>query len=241
MTPSRHTRSIPTVGAEAVDAEDGAHTQVGRKRDHTRDAAILDAALEVLAEVGYTGMTMDMVAVRAKAGKATVYRRWSSKSDLVLDAVARMKRAMVDLDRLPDTGTLRGDLLGLIRPVSLAEGEHRLRVMAGLTSLLAHDAELADAVNAVVNEPWVDAYRVLFHRAIDRGEIAIPADIETVLHVVPSMVAFRVLIQRRPFDRDYLVSLIDGVLLPALRPAPAPELVQVDGSGVGPDESIRRG
>ena len=222
MTPSRHSQNAPTVDAEADAAEDGAHARVGRKRDHTRDAAILDAALEVLAEVGYAGMTMDMVAVRARAGKATVYRRWSSKTELVLDAVARLKRNMVDLDRLPDTGTLRGDLVGLIRPQSLAEGQHRLRVMAGLTSVLSHDAGLADAVNAAINEPWVDAYRVFFQRAIDRGEIAIPADIETVLYVVPSMAAFRVLIQRQPVDRDFLVSLIDGLLLPALRPNPDP-------------------
>ncbi len=218
MKQSRPTQEIAIRDDEPIEAEEGHLTRVGRKRDHTRDAAILDAALEVLAEVGYAGMTMDMVAVRAKAGKATVYRRWSSKTDLVLDAVAHMKLGMVDLGRLPDTGTLRGDLVGLIRPQSIAKGQHRLRVMAGLASVLSHDPGLADAVNTVINEPWVDAYRVFFQRAIDRGEIAMPADIETVLHVVPSMAAFRVLIQRKPVDQEFLVSLIDGVLLPALRP-----------------------
>ncbi len=218
MTPSEPAQGIATHDDGPIETGSGEHGRVGRKRDHTRDAAILDAALEVLAEVGYAGMTMDMVAVRAKAGKATVYRRWSSKTDLVLDAVAHMKLGMVDLGRLPDTGTLRGDLVGLIRPQSIAKGQHRLRVMAGLASVLSHDPGLADAVNTVINEPWVDAYRVFFQRAIDRGEIAMPADIETVLHVVPSMAAFRVLIQRKPVDQEFLVSLIDGVLLPALRP-----------------------
>ena len=56
----------------------------GRRRDHTRDADILTAAIEVLAEEGYDGMTIDMVAARAKAGKATVYRRWASKGELVV-------------------------------------------------------------------------------------------------------------------------------------------------------------
>ena len=69
-----------------VDLE--AKPRLGRKRDHTRDAEILDATIEVLAETGSDGMTIDMVAARAKAGKATVYRRWASKPDLVLDAVA---------------------------------------------------------------------------------------------------------------------------------------------------------
>src|SRR3954470_17199318 len=88
--------------------------KLGRKRDHTRDPEILEAALDVLAETGYDGMTIDMVAARAKAGKATVYRRWSSKAELVIDAVACMKRGDLDEANLPDTGTLRGDLVALI-------------------------------------------------------------------------------------------------------------------------------
>jgi len=219
MTQIEPTQDLAARDDRPIDAKDRQLARVGRKRDHTRDAAIRDAALEVLAEVGYAGMTMDMVAVRAKAGKATLYRRWPSKAELLIDAVAGMKRSQVDLDRLPDTGTLRGDLVGLIKPQSIIEAQHKLKVMAGLTSLLSHDPRLADAVNAAIHEPWVDAYRVLFQRAVDRGEIPVPADIETLLHVVPSMAAFRVLIQRKPVDRDFLVSLIDGLLLPALRPA----------------------
>ena len=204
-----------------IEAESGQPARLGRKRDHTRDAAILDAALEVLAEVGYDGMTMDMVAVRAKAGKATIYRRWPSKAELVLDAVARMKRGQVDLDRLPDTGTLRGDLVALIRPQSIEEAERKLKVMAGLASMLSHDRGLAEAVNAAIVEPWADAHRVFMRRAVDRGEIPASADVETLSRVVPSMAAYRTLIQREPVDRDFLVSLIDGLLLPAIRGASA--------------------
>src|ERR1700709_873862 len=104
-------------------------TKLGRKRDHTRDPEILDAAIEVLAETGYDGMTIDMVAARAKAGKATVYRRWSSKAELVIDAVACMKSADVDPATLPDTGTLRGDLVAMIKPHRIEDGERKLRVM----------------------------------------------------------------------------------------------------------------
>jgi AcrR family transcriptional regulator len=94
----------------------------GRKRDHSRDAETIDAALEVLAEVGYAGLTMDAVAARAKAGKATVYRRWPSKAELVVEAITRMNRTQVDLEQPLDTGTLRGDLLGLYKPHSIDEG-----------------------------------------------------------------------------------------------------------------------
>ncbi|MEJ1230234.1 MAG: helix-turn-helix domain-containing protein [Galbitalea sp.] len=76
--------------------------------DASRDSDILEAALDVLAEEGYDGMTIDMVAARAKAGKATLYRRWPSKTELVLDAVACMKTANIDYADLPDTGHAAG-------------------------------------------------------------------------------------------------------------------------------------
>jgi AcrR family transcriptional regulator len=191
--------------------------QLGRKRDHSRDATILDATLEVLAEVGLAGLTMDLVAARAGAGKATIYRRWTSKTELVTDAVEHLKHTQVDLDDLPDTGTLRGDLLGLFRPPSIEETERRLKSMAGLASLLSHDQALADAANAAVIQPWAQAHYTMMQRAADRGEIAENADISTLSQVVPSLAAYRALVQRQPFDLAFLTSMVDGVILPALR------------------------
>ncbi|MCF2717300.1 TetR/AcrR family transcriptional regulator [Paenibacillus sp. UKAQ_18] len=124
-----------SVGSKLADkvAEKPAKT-LGRKRDHTRDAKILEATIDILAEAGFDGMTMDMVAARAKAGKATMYRRWSSKAELVRDALTWMNRNHLELDLLPDTGTLRNDLLALLKPQTIEEGERKLRVLAGLGS-----------------------------------------------------------------------------------------------------------
>jgi AcrR family transcriptional regulator len=188
----------------------------GRRRDHARDPEILGAALEVLAETGYDGMTIDMVAARARAGKATLYRRWPSKAELVIDAVACMKKGDFDLANLPDTGTLRGDLLAMIKPHTIEDGERKLQVIAGLMSMLSRDPGLADAVNAAIVEPRAAVHRILMRRAADRGEISPDADIETLSLVTPSMAAYRVLILRKPVDRTFLITLIDGVLLPAL-------------------------
>ncbi|EYF08236.1 TetR/AcrR family transcriptional regulator [Chondromyces apiculatus] len=195
--------------------------QPGRKRDPSRDAQILDATLEVLAEVGAAGLTMDLVAARAGAGKATIYRRWTSKAELVIDAVAHMKRNQVDLERLPDTGTLRGDLLGLFKPQSIEERERRLKIMSGLASLLSQEQELADAANSAVVEPWAEAHFALMQRAVARGEISASADIGTLSQVIPSMAAYRALVQRKPFDLAFLVSMVDGVVMPALRNQPS--------------------
>ncbi|MGH2867319.1 MAG: helix-turn-helix domain-containing protein, partial [Solirubrobacteraceae bacterium] len=110
-------------------------SRAGRKRDPGRDGVILDAALAVLAEHGYDGMTIDMVAARADSARATVYRRWATKDDLVLAAVARMSHDDVNLEELPDTGSLRGDIVAMILPLSDQEQQIRIQAMTALLSL----------------------------------------------------------------------------------------------------------
>lgn len=202
-------------GSTEVQAEKPAPA-LGRKRDHTRDQKILEAAIEILAESSFEGMTMDMVAARAKAGKATVYRRWSSKVDLVRDALAWMNQSHLALESLPDTGSLREDLLLLLKPQSIAEEERKFRVLAGLGSFLQHP-EFAEAGTAGIFEPWVDVNRELMNRAVNRGEIPAQADIEMACQIITSVAAYRGLIQRKPFDKLFFTALIDGILLPALK------------------------
>ncbi|MCC2033036.1 TetR/AcrR family transcriptional regulator [Microbacterium allomyrinae] len=200
---------------------DESKPRLGRKRDHTRDPEILEAALDVLAETGYDGMTIDMVAARAKAGKATLYRRWSSKPELVLDAVACMKSKDLDLTGPPDTGTLRGDLVAMVKSPTIRESERKLKVMAGIVSMIARDPELAAAAQEALVEPRAAANRIIFRRAIARGEISADCDIETLCMIGPAMVAYRVLMLRTPVDRDFMIGTIDRIILPAagLRPA----------------------
>ena len=194
---------------------DAPASRLGRKRDHTRDPEILDAAIDVLAESGFDGMTIDMVAARAKAGKATIYRRWPSKADLVLDAVACMKAADLAPERLPDTGTLRGDLVAMIRPRSIEEGERKLRIMGGLFGMISTSPELATAVHEAILEPRLAVNRLFLQRAVDRGEISADRDIELLARVASGMAAFRMLVEQQPLDAAYLTSLIDHVILPA--------------------------
>ena len=140
----------------------------------------------MLAETGYDGMTIDMVAARAKAGKATLYRRWPSKAELVIDAVACMKEGDLDPAHLPDTGTLRGDLVAMIKPHSIEDGERKLQIMAGLVSMLVRATRARRSrVNAAIVEPRAAVNRILMRRAIDRGEIPADRDIETLSLVDP--------------------------------------------------------
>jgi len=205
--------------APATDAAD--KPRLGRKRDHTRDPQILDAALDVLAETGYDGMTMDMVAARAKAGKATVYRRWASKAELVLEAVACMKTKEIDLASPPDTGTLRGDLVAMVKSPTLAQSERKLKVMAGIVSMVARDPELAAAAHAALVEPRAAASRIVFQRAIARGEIPADADVETLCVIGPAMMSYRALMLGLPVNREFSIRVIDGVVLPAAHGVPS--------------------
>ncbi|MBN9186999.1 MAG: TetR/AcrR family transcriptional regulator [Microbacterium sp.] len=197
--------------------------RLGRKRDHSRDPEILEAALDVLTECGYDGMTIDMVAARAKAGKATLYRRWPSKSELVLEAVGCMKSSHVDLSSPPDTGTLRGDLVAMVRSPTLRDSERKLKVMAGIVSMIARDPELAVAARQALVEPRARANRIIFQRAIDRGEIPADADVDTLCMISPSLVSYRVLMLGEHVDRAFLLHVIDHIILPAVGLAPPAE------------------
>ena len=190
--------------------------KLGRPLDVSRDADILDAALDVLAEEGFDGMTIDMVAARAKAGKATLYRRWPSKTELVIDAVACMKNSDINLDDLPDTGTLRGDLIAMMKPAPIRDATHKMRVMAGLVSLIARNPELAEAARAAVIAPRAEINRRFLQRAIDRGEIPADIDIPLVAMISPSMVTYRTMMLGKPVDRDYLIGILDKIILPAV-------------------------
>jgi len=205
-----------TLDTSQVDLPAEASPKLGRKRDHTRDPDILEAALDVLAETGYDGMTMELVAARAKAGKATLYRRWPSKGELVIDAIACMKRGDFDRNNLPDTGTLRGDLVAMIKPHAVEDGTRKTRIMAGLMSMISRSPELAEAARAAIVEPRAYANRFLLQRAIDRGEIPADCDIDNLALLGQSMAIYRVLVLQKPVNREFVVQLIDGVILPAV-------------------------
>src|SRR5918999_3120935 len=92
----------------------------GRPRDPSRDGVIRAAILRLLADVGYGALTMDAVASEAGVGKATIYRRWRTKQDLVVDTISDLNRAEATP---PDTGSLEGDLRAMMRSmVSVING-----------------------------------------------------------------------------------------------------------------------
>ncbi len=135
-----------------------------------REGEILDATVEVLAELGYDRLTMDAVATAAKASKATLYRRWSTKAELVVDAISRAKGCPIP-DNV-DTGSLRGDLISM----SCGEGgfteEMPMSVIAGLLTALHRDEDLKKAFQEQFLAPRIAVTSAVYQRAVERGEIA---------------------------------------------------------------------
>ena len=192
---------------------------VGRKRNHKLDEAILESAIDILAAAGFDGMTMDMVSTQAKVGKATVYRRWSSKAELVRDAMVHMSRNSLNIEHLPDTGTLRSDLMALLKPHSLEYSERKLKVLAGLGSFYAGYQKIAEDAMQGIFEPWSVLNRTLMLRAQERGEISPQADIDMACEIIVAMVIYHSRIEHRVFSKEDYAALLDHILLPALKHA----------------------
>lgn len=206
----------PATPDAAGQAQQRPRGKVGRKRDPARDGVILDSALTVLAEHGYDGMTIDLVAAHAGMARATVYRRWPSKAELVLDAVSRLSHTDAGLDNLPDTGSLRGDMVAMIRPFDDRQQQIHIQAVVGLLTLTKADERLAAAATRSGIGAWIEVNRILIQRAVDRGEYPEPADLGTLAELIPMLCVSRAA-QRLPIDREFSLALLDGVLLPALR------------------------
>jgi AcrR family transcriptional regulator len=182
----------------------------GRPRSAEADRAILTATAELLAERGLADMSIEEVAARAGVGKATIYRRWSSKGLLALDAFVASFR---EQQPLPDTGTLRGDLLATLRAwVRAVTRTPAGPMLTGLIAEAQHDKELHAAWRDRVLEPLRVQRRVMLDRAIARGEIPSPVDREVVLDMLFGAAEHRLLLGHLPLTDAFIREMVDMIL-----------------------------
>jgi AcrR family transcriptional regulator len=200
----------------------GVIRKAGRPRDDSRDAVILEATLEVLGEVGYDRLTIDAVAARARASKATVYRRWPGKTALVVDAMQTINPLAPDGDgaaphyQWPDTGTLRGDLLAGSRNFMERLNSREGKLLLAVMTAQARDPELARAMRAATYDDKLRSCRTLADRAMARGELSGTAGADTFVEVLPAVMFSRLLVSGEPVDEAFLVHVVDDIALPIL-------------------------
>ncbi|MEU0089693.1 TetR/AcrR family transcriptional regulator C-terminal ligand-binding domain-containing protein [Kribbella sp. NPDC006257] len=180
-----------------------------------REEEILDATVEVVAELGYDRLTMDAVATAAKASKATLYRRWSTKAELVVDAISRAKGCPMPED--VDTGSLRGDLISMSCNEGGFTSELPMSVMAGLLTALHRDADLQKAFKERFLAPRLALTNGVFERAVQRGEIGAEVDIELLSQTLPAVIIHHAFVLGIEPTEDLILRVIDHVILPAAR------------------------
>ncbi len=168
--------------------------------------------LRLLQEHGYERLTIDAVAGAAHASKATVYRRWPSKADLVLAAfIDGVRQATVT----PDTGTLRGDLMQIGEKICQQGRRHASTIRAVLVEVSHHPA-LNDALQRQFLDQREASIKGVLQCAVDRGEISAAAVTDELWDLLPGYLIFRSIIAGRPPTRETVRALVDDVIMPGL-------------------------
>ena len=179
-----------------------------------REREILAATLEVLGDVGYDRLTMDAVATRARASKATLYRRWTTKARLVVEAL----HSTGSPAELPDTGSLREDLTRLFCGFSPGSGlmdPEQIGLFASVLTAIARDADFAAAWREHVVPVKQALSRQVWERARERGEVRADADLDLLETAVPGIVLHRVFVLGEEPTPELVARVIDQIVLPA--------------------------
>lgn len=192
------------------------HTPPARRSRLTpeREQELYEAVVELLREVGYEALTMDAVAARTRSSKATLYRQWKGKPELVATALQRCKQvSLADID----TGSLAGDLHALIRAHDENDTKRDQELMRGLAHAAFRNEDLFRALRELLIEPELESFGTLVQRAVDRGELAAdnPAR-EFIPHLLFGAALARPMIEGIDPDPEYSHRYLDAVVIPAL-------------------------
>jgi AcrR family transcriptional regulator len=177
-----------------------------------RETELLAVTLQLLQEHGYDRLTVDAVAAKARASKATVYRRWPSKAELVLAAfIEGIRQVAVP----PDTGTLRDDLLRLGELICQQAHQH-----AGTIRAVLVEVSRNPALNDVMQHHFINQRKALIghvlRQAVDRGEIDEAAINDELWDLLPGYLIFRSIIPSRPPTHHTVQAVVDDVMIPSL-------------------------
>ena len=182
---------------------------MGRPREARADRAILEAALELMAEGGVPDLRMDAVAARAGVGKAAIYRRYRSKDELAAAALA----ALVSEITVPDTGSTHADLLALMRDaVEVYSGPVAAGAMPSVVEAMSRNPELAEAVRDGFLAARRAALQEVLDRGIGRGDLAQDLDAELALDVLAGPLFYRLLITGGPLDEQLAAGVVELIL-----------------------------
>ncbi|MBA3822722.1 MAG: TetR/AcrR family transcriptional regulator [Ktedonobacterales bacterium] len=206
--------------SQKLAAEEPARRELGepgaktRRRGDSLETDILQAAWDELMVVGYSHLTMEGVAERAKTSKAVVYRRWHSRAELVIAAMIHHQPLMGG--DVPDTGSLRGDILILLRRMSLRLEEVGAESIHGLMGEYFNEVPLVLYLRG--RQPGAESMSVILRRAAERGEIDSAKVTPRIASLPADLVRHEILLTHAPISDATIVEIVDDIFLPLLRP-----------------------
>ncbi len=226
-TASRHDpletkRLVPLLGTVATMTENtppdrGRQAPNPQRRSARAERAILDAASELIVEVGFARMTMEGIASRARVGKQTIYRWWPSKSAVVLDLFTHLTGEQTG-EALPDTGDIATDLKTVLRATVDEFNDPTMdRISRAFTAEIQRDTELSEQISGLLVAPGTEVYKQRLHSAIDAGEVRPDADLELAVELLTGPFLKRWLLRTAPLTHAYADDLVDMVMR-TLRP-----------------------
>lgn len=182
-----------------------------------REAEILDGVIDTLIEVGYDRMTFDAVAGKVRASKATLYRKWPTKADLVVSALEHLKaQGGEDPNGLPDTGSLVGDLTFHFCDDPDFNDKSTM-LFSSVVSAIHRDPELTTVFMERFVKPRMAELRAVVERAQQRGEVGPNADLDLLASILPGEITYRVITTGECPDEPFITQVIEQIMLPACR------------------------
>ena len=182
----------------------------GRPRNADNDTAILEAATAILFEKGYAGLTIDGVASTAGVSRPTIYRRWASKPELVIAALAHRTGLAIPV---PNTGSVRRDLMAVQRhQIKEFNNPVSRRVTSGLVADVATDPELADLYLRDYASPRRSSVWRALQRGVDRGELRADIDFAFVSDLLIGPLFMRSIVWGQPLDASMAKRTVDVVM-----------------------------
>jgi AcrR family transcriptional regulator len=197
----------------AADDPTSDHRRAPRRRGDALTAAIFEATISELQEVGYAELTMERVASRARASKGSLYRRWSSRAALVVDA---MDHAKTREAHAPDTGSVREDLLGYLLATAESMNGAAGEAGRGLMAECVRDPELMEAVRLRFTDRAVAAVLDVLRRGAVRGEVRASALTHRIASIGPALLRHHFMVYGAPVPESVVVEIVDDVLVPLI-------------------------
>ncbi|GAF11939.1 transcriptional regulator, TetR family [Bacillus sp. JCM 19046] len=204
------------MNAEQIDQDE---SKRGRPLDLSRNEVILTATLELLAENGYESLTIEAVASKAKVGKATIYRRWSSKTALVIDAASSISPFKTLCQTLNREKALRDQLIDMLSLVFQNEQANYQKALTAIGSAMPHHKELEKGLHNDFYYQHRATIESIIQPFLKEQHALTDPELDLLADIGPALITYRVFLIGKAFDHAYVVRIVDTLMMPLLNKA----------------------